>query len=220
MTHPHGPARSAVVSGAYSPIVVFDVAGFSRPDRDTDVQFAVRRGLYDIVFGALDRVEVTRTVYYRQDYGDGVLAVLPPTVSARALAEALPIVLHAEIRRYNKCASPAARIQLRAVLHVGPVYLDEQGVSGRAVIHAARLSEAQPLRNALAAGGADLVFAASERLYDDVIRDNPMPANMEYRQFVARVKEDEFTAWLTVLGTSIDPMGEISPQLRAVPDPP
>ncbi|GAA4106048.1 hypothetical protein [Actinomadura miaoliensis] len=212
--------NDADVSGTYCPILFFDVASFGRPDRDADIQLAVRRGLYQIVFGALDRVAVPRTVYYRQDHGDGVLAVLPPTVPARALAEGLPIWLHLEIRRHNKCASPAARIQLRGALHIGPVYRDEQGVSGRALIHAARLIDASPVRRALADSCADLVFAASDRVYDEVIRHHPTPVDVEYREFAARVKEDEFTAWLTVLGRHADPLLETRPPLRAVPDHP
>ncbi|WP_285495266.1 hypothetical protein [Actinomadura sp. NBRC 104425] len=198
----------------------FDVAGFGRPDRDADIQQAVRRGLYQIVFGALDRAAVPHTVYYRQDHGDGVLAVLPPTVPVLALAESLPIWQHLEIRRYNKCASPAARIQLRSALHIGPVYRDEQGVSGRALIHAARLIDAPPVRRALADSHADLVFAASDRVYDEVICHHPTPAGVEYRRFAARVKEDEFTAWFTVLGGHADPRLEDRPPLRVVPDHP
>ncbi|WP_345023612.1 hypothetical protein [Actinomadura keratinilytica] len=208
------------ISGTYCPHLFFDVAGFGHLDRDADIQQAVRRGLYQIVSGALARAAVSHTVYYRQDYGDGVLAVLPPTVPALALAEGLPIWLHLEIRRYNKCASPAARIQLRSALHIGPVYRDEQGVSGRALIHAARLINAQPVRRALADSRADLVFAVSERVYDEVIRDHPTPADVEYRRFAARVKEDEFTAWFTVLGGHAGPLLEDRPPLRAVPDHP
>ncbi|MBC6456808.1 hypothetical protein [Actinomadura sp. HBU206391] len=202
-----------VPSGAYCPILFFDIAGFGDPDRDDDVQMFARWGLYRILGKAFDRAGISWDACYHEDRGDGALSVIPPTIPMDRVV-ALPVWLQAEIRRYNKCASPVARIQLRAALHVGPVHRDEHGISGQAVIHAARLVDAQPAREALAASGADLVFLASESVYESVIRHGPQPMDAAgYRQITAVVKGSAVNAWMTVSGIP-DPLGRLESQLR------
>ncbi|WP_067456262.1 hypothetical protein [Actinomadura macra] len=190
-------APSLTPCGAYHPIVFFDIAAFGNSSRDNDIQRFVRSGLYQILHCAFGHVGAPPTAYYRQDYGDGVLAIFPPTIPADTIA-ALPLWLHREIRRYNKCASPIAHIQLRAAFHVGPVYWDDHGAYGQAVIHAARLIDAQPVREALASTGADLAFVISGLVYNDVIQHHPQLADPPYRSLTARVKESTITAWLTL----------------------
>jgi len=206
------------LSGTYCPIIFFDIAAFGDSKRDNDVQISVRNGLYQILARSFDHLKIRQSLYYRQDCGDGVLMIFPPTLSTETLAF-LPAWLAVEIQRHNKCASPAAQIQLRAALHVGPVHWDAHGVCGQALIHAARLIEAQPPRDALAAAGADLVFIVSESVYDMVIQHTPHPAGTPYRQIRARVKESAITAWITLSVTQYDlnPPGHHRHRLSAVP---
>jgi class 3 adenylate cyclase len=206
-------ALGTAFSGTYCPILFFDIASFGAPERDNDIHLAVRRGLYQILHSTFGRFDIPPAAYYREDCGDGVLSVFPPTIAADTIT-CLPLWLPVEIQRYNKCASPAARIQLRAALHIGPVYWDEHGVYGQAVIHAARLIDAQPVKDALAATHADLVFVVSESVYDAVVQHIPQPAGVQYRKIRTRVKESSITAWITL--SDPDP-GRF---LTAVPDTP
>jgi hypothetical protein len=208
------------LSGTYCPILFFDIAASADPRRDNDIQMFIRRGLYEILRRSFEQVVISQVAYYREDYGDGVLAVIPPTTAVDGLV-GLPAWLQQEIQRYNKCASAAARIQLRGALHVGPIYWDEHGVYGEAINHTARLIEAQSVKDELASSDADLVFVLSESVYNAVARHSPQPGNTEYREIKARVKESKFSAWITVSGAR--PLPDVpvhQPPLSAVPDVP
>jgi hypothetical protein len=212
------PLAPPELSGTYCPVLFFDIAAFGDPKRDNDIQMFARDGLYQILRRTFAQTGLAQAWYYRQDYGDGVLAVLQPTAAIDSIAS-LPAWLQREIQRYNKCASEAARIQLRAVLHIGPIYWDDHGVCGDTLIHAARLIDAQPIKDELAAADADLVFAVSEPVYGAVIRHSPQPGNLSYRQIRARVKESQFNAWITVVGGRGPAVtSDHQPPLTAVPD--
>lgn len=213
-------AAALQLSGTYCPILFFDIAASAHPSRDNDIQLFIRRGLYEILRRSFEQVGIAQVAYYREDYGDGVLAVIPPTTAVDAIV-GLPAWLQQEIQRHNKCASAAARIQLRGALHVGPIYWDEHGVCGEAINHTARLIEAQPVKDELVSADADLVFALSEPVYNAVARHSPQPGNTVYREIKARVKESKFSAWITVSGAR--PLPEMpfhQPPLSAVPDVP
>jgi hypothetical protein len=217
---PYPTAAPSRLSGTYCPVLFFDIAAFAHPQRDNDIQMFARDGLYRILRRTFDQIGLPEAAYYRQDYGDGVLAVIPPTTAIDTVA-GLPTWLHLEIRRYNKCASPAARIQLRAALHIGPIYWDSHGVSGEALVHAARLIDAQPVKDELAAADADLVFVISEPVYGAVIRHSPQPGNAVYREIEARVKESKISAWITLSGArAFSDVSDHQPPLSAVPDMP
>ena len=65
------------------------------------------------------------------------------------------------------------RIQLRVALTVGPVVPDEDGISGEAIIEAARLLEAPESKRRLVDEQADLGVIVSAFLYDTVIKHGP-----------------------------------------------
>ena len=58
--------------------------------------------------------------------------------------------LAARLRQYNRRASEVVRIQLRVALHVGPVGRDSEGLTGQAVIAAARIVDAPAIKARLA----------------------------------------------------------------------
>jgi hypothetical protein len=185
-------------AGSVCAIVSCDIACFTDPARDDDIYRVVRQGLYRAVPAAFNAGGVPWADCYHEDRGDGILIVVPPETAPPATVASVSVWLDAEVRRYNKAASPAARIQLRAGLHAGPVHHDDHGLYGAAVIHACRLIDAWPVRDALAAPGADTVFAVSAYVYDTVIRHSPGLVNAAaYRQIDVRVKKSTFTAWMT-----------------------
>ncbi|MFG2000655.1 hypothetical protein ACGFNU_16075 [Spirillospora sp. NPDC048911] len=118
------------------------------------------------------------------------------------------------LRRHNRQAADPVRIQLRAALHIGPVYPDPHGVSGHAVNHTARLLEAPALKEALATSGADLGFITSPFVYEFVAAhsDGDIPASA-YRRLDVTVKETSISAWIWLPFTS--PASEIAPAAPA-----
>jgi hypothetical protein len=198
------PEPAPLPSGAHCSILYFDIAAFGDPSRDNDIQAFVRRGLYRILRKAMNRTGIPWDRCYREDRGDGVLAVVPPEIPTVRLLR-LPAWLRAEIHRHNKCSSQAAGIRLRAALHAGAVHRDAYGLSGRALVHAARLIEAQPAKDALARPGAELVFILSEPVYESVLAQSAhLPEAAAYRPFETRVKESSLRAWMTVAGAARD----------------
>lgn len=209
------PDAPLIHSGTFCPILYFDIAAFGDPSRDSDIQTFVRSGLYRILRAAFGRVGVPWQDCYHEDRGDGVLVIAPPVNPIDAVA-ALPPWLHAEIQRHNKCASVIARIQLRAALHVGPVYWDEYGVCGEAVIHAARLIDLQQGRVALSEGDADLVFIRSATVHESVVPQGLSVSEPEYQRIKTRVKESSITAWINVWGAGNHARRHLVP-VRKVP---
>ncbi|MDN3353809.1 hypothetical protein [Actinomadura sp. DC4] len=178
-----------------------DVAGFSAPCRTEADRQLVRTRMYEIVAGAFEDSGVSWTACYHEDRGDGVLVIVPPEVPTRAVADPLLVLLAAELRRHNGQAGEAVRIRLRAALHVGPVTADAEGLNADAIIHTARLLDAPPLRDALAASDADLAFMASGHVFDTVLKNDR--GLVDPRMFTPvrfQVKESQISAWMYVSG--------------------
>ncbi len=126
---------------------------------------------------------------------------MPPSIPTRSAVDPLLILLAAALRRYNQQATHATRIQLRVALNVGPVVSDPRGVSGEAIILAARLLEAPVLKKELARTAADLGVIVSPFIYDSVIKHAPGEVDpTQYRYLRFRVKESNVTAWMYLSG--------------------
>ncbi|HEX6468299.1 MAG TPA: Crp/Fnr family transcriptional regulator [Streptosporangiaceae bacterium] len=191
-------------SGLNCSIFYVDVAEFGALHRDESDRQVVRKRLYEILRQVFDRSGVRWDVCHHEDRGDGVLVVVPPELPTRSVADPLLALLAAELRRHNRRASAAVRIQLRAALHVGPVTWDGEGVNGDAIIHTARMLDSPPLRRALRMARADLAFMASDYVFDTVLRHSP--GLVDAREFAPvrfALKESQITAWLQV--ASSDP---------------
>jgi CRP-like cAMP-binding protein/tetratricopeptide (TPR) repeat protein len=196
-------------------IVFTDVAGFSDPVRNDGDREVVRAAMYDILRSCLDAAGVPWAGCYREDRGDGAVVVVPPTISTHRLVDPLLAELAARLRQYNRRASEVVRIQLRVALHVGPVARDSEGLTGQAVITAARIIDAPVLKARLAAEHADLIFAASDYVYDHVVRNcggQVDPVAFEHME--CQVKETHVSAWAHLAGRMAPPPG-----LGAVPPP-
>lgn len=152
-------------------IVFTDVAGFSDPVRNDSDRDVVRAAMYEILRSAFEASGVPWAACYREDRGDGAVIVVPPTISTLRAVDPLVAELAGRLRQYNRRASEVVRIQLRVALHVGPVGKDAEGLTGQAVISAARIVDAPVIKARLAAEQADLVFAASDYVYDHVVRN-------------------------------------------------
>jgi CRP-like cAMP-binding protein len=196
-----------------------DVVGFSAACRNEGDRQEVRDALYEILRQAFEESGVSWTECYHEDRGDGVLTVIPPTIPTRAVADPLLALLTAGLRRHNRRSSAAVRIQLRAALHVGPVYRDREGLNGDAIIHTARMLDAPLLREAMKTSDADLAFMSSDHVFQTVIRQGPGLVDPETFQRVDfRLKESQIAAWMHLSGTPVHKMPSAAETVPPAPD--
>jgi len=189
-------------------IVFTDVAGFSDPVRTDGDRDVVRAAMYEILKSCFEAADVPWAGCYREDRGDGAVIVVPPTISTQRLVDPLMAELADRLRQYNRRASEVVRIQLRVALHVGPVGRDSEGLTGQAVIAAARIVDAPVIKARLAAEQADLIFAASDYVYDHVVRNcagRVDPAAFEHLE--CQVKESHVSVWAHLAGRVAPPPG-------------
>ncbi len=182
-------------------VLFTDVAGFSDPVRTDSDRDVVRLAMYEILRSAFEASGVPWAACYREDRGDGAVIVVPPIISTHRVVDPLIAELADRLRQYNRRASEVVRIQLRVALHVGPVGKDAEGLTGPTVISAARIVDAPVIKARLAAEQADLVFAASDYVYDHVVRNcdgRVDPATFEHME--CQVKESHVSAWVHLAG--------------------
>ena len=185
-------------------VLFTDVAGFGDPKRNDGDREAVRKALYDISRSAFEASGVPWAECYYEDRGDGTVIVVPPTIATVRVVDPLIPELASRLRQYNRRASEVVQIQLRAALHVGPVGRDAEGLNGEAIIVAARILDAPVLKARLAADQADLMFAASDYVYDHVIRhcvgrvDSATFEHVDYQ-----VKKTRVSAWIHLAGEAV-----------------
>jgi hypothetical protein len=132
-----------------------------------------------------------------EDRGDGFLTVVPPSVSTGRVMDQLLSRLLVGLELHNSTARGPARFQLRLAVNVGPVVSDAAGVTGEAIIVAARLVEAPEFKKAVEGSTASLGVIASPFVYETVIRHGRDP---DYTQVPVEVKESNTAAWMKVFG--------------------
>jgi CRP-like cAMP-binding protein/tetratricopeptide (TPR) repeat protein len=185
-------------------VLFTDVAGFGDPKRNDGDRQVVRTALYEISRSALEASGVPWAECYYEDRGDGAVIVVPPTIATVRVVDPLIPELAGRLRQHNRRASEVVQIQLRVALHVGPVGRDSDGLTGEAIIVAARILDAPVLKARLAADQADLMFAASDYVYDHVIRhcvgrvDSATFEHVDYQ-----VKKSRISAWIHIAGGTV-----------------
>ncbi|MFG1999238.1 cyclic nucleotide-binding domain-containing protein [Spirillospora sp. NPDC048911] len=190
-------------SGGNCSILFTDIAGFGGHVRDDDDRMIVRNSMYEMLQDAFAGSGLGHADYYQEDRGDGALIIVPPDTPTRSVVDPMLARLEAGLRRHNRRASEATRLQLRVALHVGPVTWDPRGVSGTAIIQTARLLEAPVLKSRLAETVADLGFIASAFVYEAVIQQGPGFVDPAcYLPVEIQVKESALTAWMYLAGGS------------------
>jgi hypothetical protein len=196
-----GQAAGPAWRGQNCSIVLTDIAAFGARHRNDRDRRTIRLVMYQILREAFEGSGVRWADCHRDDRGDGVLVIVPPSTPTRSVVHALVTRLAAGLRRHNGQASEATRIQLRASLAVGPVDSDPEGVSGQAIIHAARLLDAPILKRQLAETAADLGFIVSRYVHDNVITHDTK-GDLGYRQVRFQVKESRITGWMHLAGSN------------------
>ncbi len=192
-------------------VLFTDVAGFSDPVRNDGDRDVVRAAMYEILRSAFEASGVPWPTCYREDRGDGAVIVVSPAISTLRVVDPLVAELAGRLRQYNRRASEVVRIQLRVALHIGPVGKDAEGLTGQAVISAARIVDAPVIKARLAAEQADLAFAASDYVYEHVVRNcggRVDPATFEHME--CQVKESRVSAWVHLAGRAGPPVPDLS----------
>ncbi|MFZ3596277.1 hypothetical protein [Streptomyces sp. BH104] len=178
--------------------ISLDVQGSSRiPEAERP---ALRATLHALARGAFEQAGIAPEQYRADDRGDGLLALLDPSVApTRVLGEWLEY-LHQDLRAANR--GRREDILLRAGITIGPVAVDAHGWSGRAVDLACRIGNSDTAKSVLgSATGRALLVAVSDGLYQDaVVRGGRWVEPDRYRRYSVRLQEGVRTVWMQVAG--------------------
>lgn len=182
------------LTGENCTVILTDVVGFGshqRKDRDRRI---IRAAHLNMLRGSLGYLW-DKCIY--TDQGDGLLIVIPPAIPTSTIMERLHRDLPGALRLHNRTYPDSARIRLRAAVTVGPVMNDTIGVTGEALIRAARLLDAPVLREGMASTDASLGIMISTFVFETTIRQAEGWADPDTFQAVAvNVKESRGRAWM------------------------
>lgn len=186
-------------SGDVCAMFAVDIPGFT--ERDEEIQLRLRGALYEILPAAFSASAIPWDRCQQHDRGDGAVIIIPPGIPPHNLISPLPGQLQNQLRSHNRIMTEPARMQLRAAIHIGPVYRDDHGIAGQDVNFLCRMLDAQPLRRALASSGAELALIVSDHFYDTVIIRHPSLADPAlFRPLNIKVKRTRVHARLHVPG--------------------
>ena len=198
------------LNGENCTVFLTDVVGFGARTRNDNDRRIIREALARMTRTALKGMPEA----WSEDRGDGLLTVVPPSVSTAKVMDQLLKVIPAALRQHNTIQRDSALFQLRLAINVGPLASDTMGVSGEAIILVARLIEARDLKDAIAKSDANLGVIASPFVYETVIRHGSNPSEVaSYAQVPVEVKESDTIAWMRLLTAPASPC--LVPQPRA-----
>jgi len=188
------------LNGENCTVFLSDVVAFGSRIRNDKDRLIIRDALFSMTNAALHGIPGAQS----EDRGDGLLTVVPPEVSTTRAMEQLLAELPIALERHNITQRASARFQLRFAINVGPVVSDAMGVSGEAIIVAARLIEAPFFKDAVKKSAASFGLVVSPFVYETVIRHGSSPSDVaSYSQVHVEVKESDTTAWMRLFDTPI-----------------
>jgi hypothetical protein len=185
-----------LLDGENCTVLLSDVVGFGARTRTDEDRRVIREALFRITHVVLQELPHE---WSWDDRGDGLLTVVPPSVPTAKIIQHLHKELPAAIEEHNRAHPDSARIQLRVAVNVGPVVTDTMGVSGEAIIIAARLVEAPLFKKEIDRARAALGVIASTFIYESVLRHDPGLGG--YSQVRVDVKESSTLAWVKLFGS-------------------
>lgn len=189
--------RQHLPAGENCTVLRTDVVGFGAHHRNDHDRQIIRRASLDMMRSSLGPIW-ERCI--SEDRGDGLLIIVPPAIPTANVLERLHRDLPSELRVHNRTYSEPVRIRLRVALIVGPVMSDTIGMSGQAIISAARLLDAPVLKEAMASSGASLGIIASDFVYETAIKHAEGWADPDkYKAVQANVKESSIPAWMQII---------------------
>lgn len=206
-------AQPVRLSGEHCTILLTDVVGFGSRTRNDQDRRTIREALFNmtrVTFQGMPGVHF-------EDRGDGFLTIVPPSVPTANVIARLVNELRPALDHYNWTHRDTARFQLRAAINVGPVTSDVPGVSGEAIIIAARLVEAPIFKKAMAETKASFGVISSSFVYDTVIRHGVDRIDLaSYSPVQLEIKELSILAWMKIFDATLPSSGSAHP----IPDEP
>ncbi|MBM7774084.1 hypothetical protein JOD54_004288 [Actinokineospora baliensis] len=185
------PDQRDDVVAAHRVVVNLDVQGSGR--RDSVGQRHMRQGVAGCVRAGTAALGVGDETF---DRGDGLVVVMPGTVSVVAVLDTFVEAVAAALREHNVAASEAYRIDLRAAVHIG--HLDRVGAewSGSAMVHAARLVDAAEVKAALERDPVACLAVVLSDAVKRVVDDGYCRVRSDgYRHTAVAVKETVCDGW-------------------------
>ncbi len=197
-------------SAIHKAILMVDIEGFSDPCRNQVNHVRLRASLYEILREAFqDKWDEC----WWEGTGDGALVLIPPAIPKLWLVDDVINTIAALLCRHNDAHSRAEKMRLRAVLHAGEVIFDEIGATSPGIILAARLLDAEPIRETLAESSEVLAWITSAWFFDEVVRHSERTDPSRFRKVEVTAKETSTTAWVSlparIGGTSLGPNAEM-----------
>lgn len=176
-----------------------DLEGYRR--RDGPAQTVAQAALDTALSSAARAVGLDRNAWFRQEAGDGELAVLPPDVPEEAVVTAFPSALDEALRGIHRTRDLVLRTRL--AIHYGIAQRAALGYSGDGVIEVSSIVDARVVRAVLAgAPEARLVLALSDRVFTETVRGGYTAwSPAAFRRVEITEAKFRGTAWLTVPGT-------------------
>lgn len=151
-------------------IFVTDIAEYSDLRRDDHDRAVLRSTLWRVLAEAFGESGLNWRRCHHHDRGDGLLTVVPPTLSTSLLIEPLLPLLGERLRRYNRGVTDRLQLRVRSAVHVGPVLLGDTGYPNASVIHAVRMVDSDELRYRLDGTGQVFATMVSGYVYENVVR--------------------------------------------------
>src|SRR5262249_21756589 len=189
----------------YYSILAVDVGGYGR--RTERAQAAVRAAMYRSMEAAARAANVPWAECEQLDRGDGILLLVPAYVPPPSLIDPFVAQLDGVLRQHNELSSAEATIRMRVSVHAGLLHRDETGWVGTAINTAARLVDAQVLRDVLAAAErANTALIVSDEIHRSVVVQRHIGLDTATFHPVRVVaKEVDARAWVHVPGYTTPP---------------
>ncbi len=182
----------------YQLIVVIDTSGSSRWDDRT--QLRARTLLDEIVQTAFRAGGIAWHRILTEDRGDGMILLIPATVSKTHLLDSVVPHLSAALHECNQQTGRTPRIRLRVAVHAGEVLRGPLGWVGTDLNLTCRLVNSRPIyRMVTHHPDADLVLITSEPIYQAVVRHGHGSIDpSRYTPVQIAAKEVRAKAWIHV----------------------
>ncbi|SMD27152.1 hypothetical protein [Kibdelosporangium aridum] len=174
-------------------IVVLDITGSGRWDNRT--QLNTRAALNAMVRTAFRAARVPKAQLVIEDRGDGMIALVPATVSKADLLSPMIPALAAAVGKHNAATPQDSRIHLRVSVHAGEIHRDAYGWAGVDLNLACRLVNCTAAYQQSPHAG--VVVVVSELIHHGIVRhgyDGIDPAR--YIPIQVDNKEVSTQAWL------------------------
>lgn len=198
-----GEPDESLMDDVHRTIFAVDMRGFGLMNRTRSNYVAIRDGMYNCVSEAFERPGISWDRCYHEIKGDGMLVLVPPSVSKRLVAGAVVRALTVAVDAHNQTHEEKEQLAFRVGLHAGEVTFDSRGVTGPAIIHVHRLLDATPLKEAHANSTSTLAVITSDWFYHDVVYHYPDCAPEAYRKIDVNVKETSGTGWIRLPGDDL-----------------